>query len=83
VQRQKRQLAGLNPVDDRLAIRGRDLPLPHVAPPDKHIALVQYIGADAFVWIILPHRAHLQARLGLEMIGNCVAEEIFVCRLLS
>ena len=77
------QLAGLNPVDDRLAISRRNLPLPHVPPPDEHIAVIQYIGADAFVRIILPHRMHLQARLGLEMIGNGVTKEILVRRLLS
>ena len=83
MQRHKRQLARLDAIDDGLAILGSNLSLTDVTPPDQHVTIFQHVRPDTFVGIILLHGAYLYARLGLEVIGNGIAQKIFVCLFLA
>ena len=81
VQRDQRQLAALNPLDDRHGFVRRDVPVPNVAPPDEDVAVAERFRVEAFVFRRKRDRGDIETGLLLQVSGNVVAEE-FRIRLL-
>ena len=56
----------LDPPDDRLADLGRDLRLPHVPPPDQHLASSEHVRPQALVGVVEADRPDREPRLLAE-----------------
>jgi hypothetical protein len=82
VERDQGETPVLDPPDDRLAGLGLDLGLPHVPPPDQHIAMVEHIVPEPLAGIVEADRADREAWLLAEVGGDLVPEEVRVRHLL-
>lgn len=78
VERDQAELPPLDPAGDHLPALGLDLSLADVPPPDQDIAIVERVVADPELRVVLAGRPHRQAGLRGEVIGDRVADEIFI-----
>ena len=70
------QFACLDEIDDLLRLVLTDVPMPHVAPEDQHIRLVECLGGQALFRLVDVGRGDIEPRIILQVIRDVVAGEI-------
>ena len=83
MKRDQRKPAVLDPLDDRLTDLRRDLGIAHVPPPDQDLTVVEHTAREPLAGIVDADRSHRDARLGREMVGDLIAQEVGVGLLLG
>ena len=83
VQHDEGQSSRDDPVEDPLAGLPRHVAVPHVAPPDEHLAGIEGGVGETLVGIVQPCRLHRQTALRAQMLGDRVTQKVVVRLLLA
>jgi len=78
VQCDEAELAGLYAVDYTLGRLDRDFALADVSPPDEDVTIIEQLVGEALVGVVDADRMDGQAGLLAEVVGDVVAQEVFV-----
>ena len=78
----ERKFACFDAINNGFTISGLNLSLPRMPSPNQDIAIIQDLGPNPFIGVILFNRAHLESRPHLEVTGEGVTEKVFISLLL-
>jgi hypothetical protein len=78
VDRDQIALASLYPTYDIFAKFQFDFRVSHMAPPNDHLCEIEHGWRYALLSILDRGRTDLEARLGPQVLGNCIPEKVIV-----
>src|SRR5437867_2853796 len=88
MERDQRQLPGLNAPDDLLGPLRLEVGMADMAPPDKDVRVTQHVRPKPLLLVIDANRLNVESRRTLavlhppQVIGDSVAQEVLISALL-